>query len=537
MAAWSPDLKLWVQETLAKATPSNKAAVNAELKQILFKAHSDKTMDTTDWSKVELKALKPPPLPTYIPPPPPPATTSMRPNQSYTPHAAKAAPPAVGVIGANGFSLGSHSISPKVPKAKEAGEKKRKRDKTDPSTTTKAQKTTTFPTAYYFESDTASAEDKAALAKRAARFSKPAASSSGPASAYATPGMDQWFGQESEGLSRMSTTGKGKGKKGKFGIGTIGMGGDAEADANVMDWDRHTIKGTNMKLEKSYLRLTSEPSPADIRPLHVLQQTLGLLKQKYKENKNYAYSLDQFKSVRQDLTVQRIKNEFTVEVYEVHARIALEAKDLGEYNQCQSMLRQLYELGIRGHPQEFLAYRILYLLHTKNRSDMATLLAQLTPAEKADPGVHHALQTAAALATSNYVRFFRLFNDAPNMAGYIMDHFVERERMAALAVMSRSYHTLRLSYIASTLSFESASTAAEFLQDHDAAIYTNPTVDPSLLDNKDKPKVRKTAWKTLPLAPKPTPPAELIWDAKKAHAACMAGMSKYRVVDLKGQVD
>lgn len=45
-----------MQETLAKATPSNKAAVNAELKQILFKAHSDKTMDTTDWSKVELKA-------------------------------------------------------------------------------------------------------------------------------------------------------------------------------------------------------------------------------------------------------------------------------------------------------------------------------------------------------------------------------------------------------------------------------------------------------------------------------------------------
>lgn len=107
--------------------------------------------------------------------------------------------------------------------------------RTDPSTTTKAQKTTTFPTAYYFESDTASAEDKAALAKRAARFSKPAASSSGPASAYATPGMDQWFGQESEGLSRMSTTGKGKGKKGKFGIGTIGMGGDAEADAVSCD--------------------------------------------------------------------------------------------------------------------------------------------------------------------------------------------------------------------------------------------------------------------------------------------------------------
>jgi hypothetical protein len=50
-------------------------------------------------------------------------------------------------------------------------------------------------------------------------------------------------------------------------------------------------------------------------------------------------------------------------------------KDLGEYNQCQSMLRQLYELGIKGHPQEFLSYRIIYLLHTRNRSGKSTRLS------------------------------------------------------------------------------------------------------------------------------------------------------------------
>ena len=68
---------------------------------------------------------------------------------------------------------------------------------------------------------------------------------------------------------------------------------------------------------------------------------------------------------------------------------------------------------------------------------MASLLAQLTPNEKADTGVHHALQVHAALATSNYVRFFRLFNTAPNMSGYIMDHFVERERVTALGIMCK----------------------------------------------------------------------------------------------------
>lgn len=54
-------------------------------------------------------------------------------------------------------------------------------------------------------------------------------------------------------------------------------------------------------------------------------------------------------------------------------------KDLGEYNQCQSMLRQLYELGIKGHPQEFLSYRVIYLLHTRNRSGKWTHLGYPSP--------------------------------------------------------------------------------------------------------------------------------------------------------------
>lgn len=198
------------------------------------------------------------------------------------------------------------------------------------------------------------------------------------------------------------------------------------------------VVGTCTDLEKRYLRLTSAPKASMVRPEQILHQTLDLLKKKWRKEGNYNYICDQFKSLRQDLTVQRIRNDFTVDVYEIHARIALEKGDLGEYNQCQTQLRALYAMGLKGHPVEFKAYRILYFIHTANRTALNDAIADLTPAEKEERAIKHALNVRSALALGNYHRFFQLYLDVPNMGAYLMDMFVKRERLAALANMCKA---------------------------------------------------------------------------------------------------
>jgi len=254
------------------------------------------------------------------------------------------------------------------------------------------------------------------------------------------------------------------------------------------DYERMTVKGTCELLEKDYLRLTSPPRAELVRPKPILEKHLTNLKKLWGKAENdrggngkrdYLWFCSQFKAIRQDLTVQRIFDPFAIEVYETHARIALEKGDLNEYNQCQTQLKELYDLVGRDsgavaansdnesleiheeqldgkkkknlrtgleNQHEFVAYRIIYYVYlTGNKkyeggsSDLFKIMLSLTLDQRENPVIAHALRVRVAFAENDYHTFFSLHDSAPNMSAYLMDYLVPQVRQAALQRMHKAY--------------------------------------------------------------------------------------------------
>ncbi|CAN6565691.1 unnamed protein product [Malus baccata var. baccata] len=234
-----------------------------------------------------------------------------------------------------------------------------------------------------------------------------------------------------------------------------------------IDWDSLTVKGTCQEIEKRYLRLTSAPDPATVRPEDVLEKALVMVQN---SQKNYLYKCDQLKSIRQDLTVQRIRNHLTVKVYETHARLAVEVGDLPEYNQCASQLKSLYAEGIEGCHMEFSAYNLLcVILHSNNNRDLVSSMASLSVEAKRDEAVKHALAVRSAVTSGNYVMFFRLYKTAPNLSTCLMDLYVEKMRYKAVSCMCRSYRpTIPVPYVAQILGFTTFTLTNEESEEKDS---------------------------------------------------------------------
>jgi len=425
---WPESLRAYVTRAFEKVGDQQQASV--KLRQLINSHQANNTLWTTDWNSMPLITLDTPPSTS---PPPASITSSFsfgrRSNDS----------PSAPITAQQFIQLDDSSITKPVARKKKRNllSPSPKSSPSSPSNQATTSNSSVFSPALkkmkITDDDVADImpmKNEKELVKRAQR--------------------EQRFNEQEAGRTARLHTQNIINKRAKDAFIAAG----AEGNPDVLDWDIHTIIGTCTKLDKSYLRLTSAPDPSTVRPLAVLRKTLEMLRKKWKSEQNYTYACDQFKSLRQDLTVQRIKNEFTVKVYETHARIAMEKSDLGEYNQCQAQLKQLYELGIEGCMDEFIGYRILYCIHTMNGTEINETLFRLTRDQKRQKNIQHALAVRASVSINDYYTFFKLYADAPDMAGYLMDQFLDRQRIRALATLTKVYRpSIPTTFIASQLGF------------------------------------------------------------------------------------
>eukprot|EP00873_Tetraselmis_striata_P023223 jgi/Tetstr1/443487/TSEL_031495.t1 len=261
-----------------------------------------------------------------------------------------------------------------------------------------------------------------------------------------------------------------------------GTGAPEPEDDDAQWAPAEALFGTSTALEKPYLRLTAAPPRHTIRPPKVLKRALRHAKGKWAAavqgggelKAPYSAFCEQMKSIRQDLTVQHIRTELTVAVYETHARVALEVCDMAELTQCAGCLRRLYAEGLLGQEAEFAAYGLLMAAGLGTQAVALELLslarrdtelaAADQPALSAHPFVRHAAEVAEAVRCANLHRFLSLYGEAPRMSAYLMDAMLGRMRAAGLAALLAAYRApLPLAFVAESLGFESPDAAAEYV--------------------------------------------------------------------------
>jgi len=289
------------------------------------------------------------------------------------------------------------------------------------------------------------------------------------------------------------------------------------------------VVGENENLEKPYLRLTTHARKEDVRPLRVLMKSLSHIKNRYARDEDFEWANEQLKSVRQDMTVQRIRNRFVIDVYETHARILLEHGDLDEFNQCQTMIRSLTQEYRRTKggddgggndteqqqqeqpllsqdpdaADEFHGYGILYALVRDSRIELKSELFRAKSSQKEhrlrrrrsvgnhdddreeeedyhrESSCHHAVQVVKAIDDNDYRTFFRLYESAPHMSAYLMDFLVKRVRDRAYERIVASYRpSVSVEHFRECLRFEDLEETRRYLRRMGAVFVVEKNTDP-----------------------------------------------------------
>ena len=233
------------------------------------------------------------------------------------------------------------------------------------------------------------------------------------------------------------------------------------------------IIGTSRALEKEYLRITgADLDPSMYRPPDVLRESFKYCMDKFHNTRNYVYIRDQLRSIRQDLTVQGIEDEFSVLVYETVTKLAIEHLDWDNFNQALNPLESLYAdgFGKEENIAEISGYRIMYLIGFKDVTGLYSFIPLLDANIYASQPVQFALEAWKAISQTYWPKFFQLYSEATPLMRNVMTISIPSVRFEALEQIRRSIRTPSLEDYRTFLYFDTLDETKKYLDEREVAI-------------------------------------------------------------------
>jgi len=212
--------------------------------------------------------------------------------------------------------------------------------------------------------------------------------------------------------------------------------------------EQKIIIGTCESLEKSYFRLTIDPDPSKIRPKHILEKSLLFLKEKSEKINDYEYLCDQLKSIRQDMNIQNIFDEFSIKVYEFHSKLALKYKDLANFIICQEKLMELYFENkiLSKNIDEFLSYQILYTglfnynIELQESLKLVLKYRKIKLPEMSDNLIKLSINLINLYRNYDFYKFLKLSRNLHNHGEFLIDLFLDKINLDLIISISKSLY-------------------------------------------------------------------------------------------------
>lgn len=262
-----------------------------------------------------------------------------------------------------------------------------------------------------------------------------------------------------------------------------------ENNVKALEKDPHTNKISPTKAIKAFSRPAAgqaPPLPSEVRPPHILKQTLDHMVDEIVPQLPEAHSFiwDRTRSIRQDFTYQNFFGPEAIDCNERIVRIHLislhimagadveysQQQELEQFNKALQTLIEIYQ-DIRNHggnapnEPEFRAY---YLLSHYRDAEVEREIQELPDFIFKSPEVQLALKFRTILSQNNivergfqnpigalnlFLEFFKLVYspETPLLFACLLETHFNEIRFYALKAMSRCYHTRGKAYLAESL--------------------------------------------------------------------------------------